>query len=90
MLRWVCAILFLTILGVAVVQLRGARNASEARMDRLELERLKVRRVLWAGQIELNAPALLPAPDEFGDPVWALELTAPRAEARRLRLARNE
>ena len=89
MLRYVCAILFLTILGLAVVQLRGARNASEARMDRLELERLKVRRLLWAGQIELNGPTP-PAPNGSGDPVWAMELAPPRAESRRLRLARNE
>ncbi len=81
MVRHVCAILFLTVTGVAVVQLRWAQNASHAEMYRLEAQRLKVRRVLWAQQLQLNSPAL-PSPSRAADPVWAIELAAPGAPPR--------
>ncbi|HET6427015.1 MAG TPA: hypothetical protein VFJ30_01300 [Phycisphaerae bacterium] len=88
MFRTVCVILFLTAMGVGVVQLRRAQDASAAETYRLEAERLKVRRQLWAQQIELEAPM---RPDSIGadEPAWALELAAPEAEPRRQYLARN-
>jgi len=88
MLRYVLAILLLTVLGVAVVELRWAQNASEARMVRIDSERLKVRRTLWAQQLQLNAPDL-PGLDGGRETGWALELAAPDAEPRRVVLARN-
>ncbi|MHC4716206.1 MAG: hypothetical protein ACYS5V_04495 [Planctomycetota bacterium] len=89
MLRYVFAIVFMTVLGLAVVQLRWAQNAAHAELHRLEAQRLKVRRVLWAQQLRLNGP-IVPDPDSSGDPVWALELAPPGAGPHRRYLARTD
>ncbi len=76
MLRFAWVILLLAAVGVGVVHLRLQQNAARTEIQRLEADRLKLRRTLWEQQErigELTAPRQVRQRSHE----MALELTGP-------------